>query len=78
MCLSCELVHTQLIGLETFWNASLRVEIKVKKDIYLIGLFSSPRTADAIFFDSPDKDIEKALVAIHLYKYSGRYERKFT
>ena len=39
MCLSCELVHTRLIGLETFWNASLRVEIKVKKISTLLVCF---------------------------------------
>ena len=61
MYLSCELAHTRIIGLETFWNESLWVEIKVNRDIYLIGLFYSPRTADAIFFDSLNKNIEKAL-----------------
>ena len=29
--------------------------------IYLIGLLYSPRTADAIFFDSLNKNIEKTL-----------------
>ena len=48
MYLSCVLAHTRIIGLETFWNESLWVEIKVNRDIYLIGLFYSPRTADAI------------------------------
>ena len=61
MYLSCELAHTRIIGLETFWNESLWVEIKVNRDMYLIGLFYSPRTADAIFFDSLNKNIEKAL-----------------
>ena len=59
--LSCELVHTRIIGLETFLNESLWIEIKVNRDIYLIGLFYSQRTADAIFFDSLNKNIEKAL-----------------
>ena len=61
MYLSCELAHTRIIGLETFWNESLWVEIKVNIDLYLIGLFYSPRTADTIFFDSLNKNIEKAL-----------------
>ena len=47
--------------METFWNESLWVEIKVNRDIYLIGLFYSPRTADTRFFDSLNKNIEKAL-----------------
>ena len=33
MYLSCELAHTRIIGLETFWNESLWVEIKVNRDI---------------------------------------------
>ena len=61
MYLSCELAHTRVIGLETFWNESLWVEIKVNRAIYLIGLFCSPRTADPIFFDSLTQNIEKAL-----------------
>ena len=61
MYLSCELAHTRVTDLETFWNESLWVEIKVNRDIYLIGLFYSPRTADTRFFDSLNKNIEKAL-----------------
>ena len=61
MYLSCELAHTRVSGLETFWNESLWVEIKVNRDIYLIGLFYSPRTADTRFFDSLNKNIDKAL-----------------
>ena len=61
MYLSCELAHKGILGLETFWNESLWVEIKVNKDSYLIGLFYSPRTADPIFFDALNKNIEKAL-----------------
>ncbi|MCG7883228.1 MAG: hypothetical protein JAY96_16735 [Candidatus Thiodiazotropha endolucinida] len=36
------------------------VEIKVKHDLYLLGLFYSPRTADATFFYNLDANIEKA------------------
>ena len=61
MHLSCELVHTRMIGLKRFWSESLWVEIKVNRDIYLITFFYSPRTADAIFFDSLNKNIEKVL-----------------
>ena len=53
MYLSCELAHTRIIGLKTFWNESLCVEIKLSRDIYLIGLFYSPRTA--IFSDLSTK-----------------------
>ena len=59
-------------------NESLWVEIKINMDIsYLIGLFYSPQTASAIFFDSLHKNIEKALDTTK-YNYSGRYERGFT
>ena len=60
MYLSCELAHKQIIGLETFWNESLWVEIKVSKESYLIGLFYSPCTADLIFCGALNKNIEKA------------------
>ena len=59
--MSCGLVHTRIIDLETFWNESLWVEIKVNGESYLIGLFYSPRTADVVFFDALNKNIEKAL-----------------
>ena len=35
MYLSCELAHTRIIGLETFWNESLWVEIKLNRNIIL-------------------------------------------
>ena len=58
MYLSRELVHTRVTVLETFWNESLWVKIKVNRDIYLIGLFYSPRTADTLF-DSLNKKYRK-------------------
>ena len=61
MYLSCGLAHTRMIDSETFWNESIWVEIKLNWESYLIGLFHSPRTADAVFFDSLNKNIEKAL-----------------
>ena len=42
------------------------VEIKVNRDIYLINLFYSPRTANASVFDSPNKErYKKALDITH-------------
>ena len=61
MYLSCGFAHTRIIDLETFWNESLRVEIKVNRECYLIGLFYSPRTADVIFCIALNKNVEKAL-----------------
>ena len=61
MHLSCGHAQTRIKDLETFWNESLWVEIKVNGESYLIGLFYSSRTADAVFFDALNKNIEKAL-----------------
>ena len=48
------------------WNASglnlyIWVEIKVKRQVYLLGAFYSPRTSDGNFVDSLNKYIERAL-----------------
>ena len=53
-------LHINEFCLETCWNESLWVEIKVNKKSYLIGLFYSPVTADPILFDALSKNIEKA------------------
>ena len=50
MYLSCELAHKRILGLETFWNESLWVEIKVNKESYLIGLFYSPTCGKSYLF----------------------------
>ena len=65
MHLSCGHAQTRIIDLETFWNESLWVEIKVNEESYQIGLFYSPRTADAVFFDALNKNIEKTLDIIN-------------
>ena len=59
--LSHELVHKRRLDLEGYRNESIWAEIKVNRQIYLIGTFYSPRTSDANFFDSLNKNIEKAL-----------------
>ena len=59
--LSYELVNKRRLDLEGNWNESIWAEIKVNRQIYLIGTFYSPRTSDANFFDSLNKNIEKAL-----------------
>ena len=61
MYLFCGLAHTRMIDFETFWDKSIWVEIKLNRESYLIGLFYSPRTADAVFFDALNENIEKAL-----------------
>ena len=61
MYLTCRLAHTRIIDLLTFWNESFWVEPKANSESYLIGLFYSPRTADAVFFDALNKIIETVL-----------------
>ena len=39
MYLSCGLAHTRMIDLETFWNESISVEIKLNRESFLIGYF---------------------------------------
>ena len=59
MYLSCGIAHTRMIDLETFWNESIWFEIKLNRESYLIGLKNSSQTADAVFFDALNKNIEK-------------------
>ena len=54
--------HTEKIEqtIEIFCDESLWVEVKVKTELFLIGFFYSPSTADAQFFNSFNLNIEKA------------------
>ena len=52
MYINSNLVHRRRQDLEIFCAESIWAEIKVKQDIYLIGLFYSPSTADSVFFNS--------------------------
>ena len=58
--INCSLVHRRRPDLEIFCEESVWAEVKVKQDIYLIGLFYSPTTADSMFFNNFDTNIEKA------------------
>ena len=60
MYLNTELVHTRRQYLETYCEESIWVEIKVTNNIYLLGMFYSPRTADTNVFNDLKKNIEKA------------------
>lgn len=55
------LLHTRRPDLEIFCNESIWIEVKVKSEDYLIGLFYSPSTADSQFFNYLNLNIEKAL-----------------
>ena len=73
MYLCCEHAHRQNIGLETFWNESILVEIKVNRGNFLTGFFYIPQTVDAIIFDALNK-MQKCFTYHQQYNNSGRYE----
>jgi len=56
-----DLYHTRIPDLEIYCNESIWIKIKVKSEVFLIGVFYSPRTADATFFYNLNLNIEKAL-----------------
>ena len=55
-----DLYHARMPDLEVYCNESIWIKIKVKSEVYLIGVFYSPRTADATFFQNLNLNIEKA------------------
>ena len=57
---NAELVHTRRPDLEIYCEESLWVEITVRHEIFLLGLFYSPKTADSSFFNNLNLNIEKA------------------
>ena len=50
--INSSLLHVRGLDLEIFCEESIWIEIKVKNEIFLIGLFYSPPTADAQFFNN--------------------------
>ncbi|MCG8048754.1 MAG: endonuclease/exonuclease/phosphatase family protein [Candidatus Thiodiazotropha taylori] len=58
--INSELIHTRRTDLEIYCPESIWVEIKTNNVNYLLGLFYSPRTADATFFENLNLNIEKA------------------
>ena len=50
--LNKDLVHSRSTDLEAFCNESIWVKIVVNSDIYLIGTFYSPKTADKDFLET--------------------------
>ena len=53
-------VHTRITDLEAYFNESIWVKIVANSDIYLIGTFYSPKTADKDFFRNFNLNIEAA------------------
>ena len=54
------LLHSRIYELELFCAESIWVQIKTKLDSYLLGVFYSPRTADSVFFENLNRNLEKA------------------
>ena len=61
MYINSNLFHCRRSDLELFCQESIWTEIKVKRNTYLIGLFYSPVTSDAIFCNNFNTNIEKTL-----------------
>ena len=59
--INSSLLHVRRPELEIFCDESLWIEVQVKNELFLIGLFYSPFTADVQFFNSFNSNIEKAL-----------------
>ncbi|MCG8078095.1 MAG: hypothetical protein JAY75_17890 [Candidatus Thiodiazotropha taylori] len=47
---SNDLLHTRKPELEIYCDESIWIEIKMRKETFLLGTFYSPRTSDATFF----------------------------
>ena len=60
MYINTNLAHRRRPDLEMFCDESVWAEVKVKHEIYLIGLFYSSVTAAAVFFNNFYANIEKA------------------
>ena len=58
--LNKDLVHSRITDIEANCNQSIWVKLVVNSDIYLIGTFYSPKTADKYFFRNFNLNIEAA------------------
>ena len=58
--LNKDLVHSRVAGLERYCNESIWVKTAVKSEVYLIGFFYSPKTADTVFFRNLNINLEAA------------------
>ena len=56
---NAELVYTRRPDLEIYCEESLWVEITVRHEIFLLGLFYSPKTADSTFFKTSISTLKK-------------------
>ena len=58
--LSSSLLHARRQDLEIVCDDSIWKEVKVKSELFLIGVFYSPITSNSQFFNSLNINIEKA------------------
>ena len=58
--LNSSVLHARRPDLEIFCDESIWIEVKVKTELFLIGVFYSPTTSNSQFFNSLNLNIEKA------------------
>ena len=56
--LNKDLAHCRVADLEGYFNESIWIKIFVKSEVYLIGVFHSPKTADNVFFGNLNMNVE--------------------
>lgn len=59
--LNNNLVHERIFEFETFWDECIWLKIKQKHEVYLFGIFYSPKTSDRHFFEKLNNNLEKAM-----------------
>jgi len=63
--ISSSVSHRRLPCLENYCNESVWIELNLKSDKYLLGVFYSPITSDAAFFEKFNENLEKAFDISH-------------
>ena len=58
--LNKDLVHSRVADLEVYCNESIWVKVIINTELYLIGVFYSPRTAEVDFFTNLNLNIKAA------------------
>ena len=58
---STNLTHKRRNDLEIYWEENIWLETYINKQIYLTGIFYSPKTSDPVLFNSFNLNIEKAM-----------------
>lgn len=57
---SAYLTHKRRNDLEIYWEENIWLETRINKQIYLIGIFYSPKTSNPVFLNSFNLNIEKS------------------